>query len=89
MQVRKEWKHTVNATHLLGNHDGRGTIVGASDPRDGKAVPETGKVGRAAGNTGFLLIDDPRVVVVSDGDDVVGTKATHGLEGLSLPAVLH
>ena len=86
---QKREKHTINATHLLGNHDCRGTVVGASDPRNGKAIPETRKVGGAGGQTGFLLIDDPRVVVVPDADDVVCTKATHGFECLGLPAVLH
>lgn len=85
----KKGKHTINATHLLRNHDCRSTIVGASDPRNGEAVPQTGKVGRAGGHANFLLIDDPGVVVVPNGDDVVCTKATHGLECLGLLAVLH
>ena len=79
----------VDAAHLLGNHDGGGTVVGAPDSGDGEAVPETGEVGGAGGHADLLLVHDPGVVVVPGADDGVGAEAAHGLEGVGLPAILH
>lgn len=80
---------TVDTAHLLGNHDSRGTVVGAPDSRDGEAVPQTLEVARTGGFLKLLLVDDIGVVVVPGGDDVVGSQAAHRSESLGNLAVLH
>lgn len=80
---------TVDTAHLLSKHDGGSTIVGTSDARNREAIPETREVGRTSGDTTLFLIDNPRVVKVSSGNDGVCTERVHGSEGLCVLAVLH
>ena len=79
----------VDTAHLLGNHDGRGTIVGTPDTGNPEAVPKTGEVTSATGHLELLLVDDVRVVVVSSSDNRVGAQPVHGPESLRNVAVLH
>lgn len=80
---------TVDSTHLLGQHDGRGTVVCPPDPGNGEAVPQTLEVTGTLGHLELLLVDNVRVVVVAGADDGVGTELAHGLESLGVPPLLH
>jgi hypothetical protein len=80
---------TVDAAHLLGDHDGRGAVVGSPDSRDREAVPQTLKIAGALSNLEFFLIDNPRVVEVTSGDDWMSSQAHHGSESFSMLVVLH
>lgn len=82
-------KRTVDSTHLLRYHDGRGTIVCAPDPRNGKAVPQAGEVASATGLLLLLLVDDVGVVKVPRGNDGMGSETQHGAEPLVVLVVLH
>jgi hypothetical protein len=80
---------TVDSAHLLGNHDGRSTIVSTTDAGHAEAVPETGEVASTCGLLQFLLVDDVRVVEVTGGDDGMSAEARHGAEALGVLVVLH
>ena len=80
---------TVDTAHLLGDHDGRGTIVGPSNSGDSEAVGQTGKVGRTGRLSELLLVDDIGVVKVTRRDDRVRTKLEERLERLVVLPMLH
>lgn len=85
----EERRLTVYSTHLLGNHDRRGTIVGTPDPTHGKAVPQTRKVTCSTSFFDFLLVDHVRVVEVPRCDYGVGPQARHRPECFGILSVLH
>ena len=73
----KKGRPTIDTTHLLGNHDCRGSIVRSPDPGHGKAVPEAGKVACASSQFEFLDVDYVTVIVIPSPDDWVGSQAAH------------
>jgi len=80
---------TVNTAHLLGDHNGRGTVVGSSDTRYSEAISQTGEVSRSTSDLELLLVDNVRVVVISCANDGMRTQSSHRLETLSDFSVLH
>lgn len=82
-------RHTVDTAHLLGNHDGGGTVVGTPDTADGKAIKQPAEVTGATGDFEFLLVQHARVVEVAGGDDGMIAQAFHGAEPLGVFPVLH
>lgn len=80
---------TVDTAHLLTNHDRRGTIVGAPDPRNGETVPHTGKVAGATGQFEFLLVNDVGVVIISCANDGMIPQTPHRIVALGDFTMLH
>lgn len=87
--TRLKRRLTVNTAHLLGYHDSRGTIVGTPDPRHSETIAHTGEIVRVTGRFEFHLVYNARVVKVPGANDGMSSQATHGLEPLGVPAVLH
>lgn len=82
-------QRTVDATHLLSNHNGRGTVVGPPNPRHCKAVPHTREIAGSASHLLLLQVVDVRVVIISSGDDRVGAQAVHGSKAFREIAFFH
>lgn len=80
---------TVNATHLLSNHDSRSTVVRTPDARDSEAIPHTLEVATTACLFQLLLVDDVGVVVIPGGDDGMGAQFIHRVKALRKVAMLH
>lgn len=80
---------TVNTAHLLRNHNSRGTIVGTPDPGNAEAVGQTSEIACTRGQFELLLVDDPRVVVISCGNNWMSSQFTHRPEGFVVLVVLH
>lgn len=60
---------TVDAAHLLCNHDCGSSIVCSSNARNGETIPKSAEVGGVLAQFALLLVDDNRVVKVSCRDD--------------------
>jgi hypothetical protein len=67
--ARDKRRLTVDTAHLLGNHDGRSTIICPPNPRYRETVPQAREIADASSLFELFRIDDPRVVKVSCGDD--------------------
>ena len=83
------WRLTVDAAHLLANHDRRGTIVGTPDPRNGETVPHTGKVAGATRQLEFLLVNNVGVVIISCANDGMIPQTPHRIVALGDFTMLH
>lgn len=82
-------EHTVDATHLLSNHDRRSSIVGSADTRNGEAVSEPGEVVGVWAQSSLLLVDDVGVVKVAGGNDGMSTQSLHAAESLGMLSMFH
>lgn len=82
-------KLTVDTAHLLSNHDRRSSVVGAADTRDSEAVPQPLEITRAFRETEFLIVENVRVVVVTCGNDGMGTQPLHRAEAFGDITLLH
>lgn len=80
---------TVDAAHLLSNHNGRCAIVCPSDTTHGKAIRQTTEVSRATGSLKFLLVKNIRVVVIPCRKNRMSAKTHHRPESLCIFPVLH
>lgn len=74
---------------MLSNHNSGCTIIGPPDPRHLETIPQPGEIVGPLSQVELFLVDDVRVVVVSRGNDRVGSQTEERVECLVVLSVLH
>jgi hypothetical protein len=82
-------EHTVDAAHLLRDHDHAGRPRRVADARDREEVGQAREVRHTARELQLLLVQHVRVVQIAGGDDRVHPQLEEALERLRVPVLLH
>ena len=80
---------TVDTAHLLRNHDSRSTVIGTPDPGNAEAIGQTSEISCARGQFEFFLVDNPRVIEVSCGNNIMSSQFAHRPESFVVLVVFH